>query len=850
MPKFLVELPDGRKFQVEADHQPTEQEILAQVGEAPPKATAPLSSPAPVASGDTGLPESHSTLETVFGLLNTVPRQIEQGATTAIKAVKGTASLGQAVRDQVSALSPYSKVSGETPLTELGMEDGLLKSGLGLGLDMLAPIGPVGAAIGAVGKGAKFGIQEAAKLQAVQKAAAKMKPAAEAVQSAFVQYPGMSKLVGKTGATAEDYLRLHESELNALKGENRNKLAKIFEGISDVDRVKIADYMNEPGVAPLSDPRHIAAADEAKKLLDEQFKIETNAGQQQAKNQIQDYYPWVIPQDANKKVLEVASVNSDNPFAKKRQIKTWQDAKTAGALQDPVEALDKRLVKGQRAVKQQDFVHVMAQEFGAPGGTPGTRPLNWNRLKVSDATKQGLQGVNFPEALANQLEKGDVIWADPNKALQLAKAVTRNFKDVVTTWNPAHHANNLQGNIYMMMLGGMKPQQAAGAYKPSAVHELHTLFGDVKGPAQQAQAMIAAQRDKVLKNGITEGDAFDAARKYNIFGSSENIIEYNKALGKTKGKYGQTLESARLAASRYVEDPAKWALFKDQVLKGKSPEQAAIHVKNHLFDYSELTDFEKGLRDYGVAPFYSWIRKNIPLQAQAIAKTPQTFRRLQVAYDAPNKLFGKDIMATPLWMKEEGYVPVSPGSNEDGSKPMSRVANPALDLNKVLSPAAMATGLAGPLVRAGIEGITGNDLRTGRKILGNETGYTTASPLGALMETARIKGLPLGTSFGTEATPDGFVQGEKAAFLMNQLPMPLIPYAQRIAGSPKETIGAQLNTPVGKKITDIFLRTLGLTPRDLTPDQQLQVMMQALDSIATTPVKQQVIQETGKAFRK
>ena len=48
---------------------------------------------------------------------------------------------------------------------------------------------------------------------------------------------------------------------------------------------------------------------------------------------------------------------------------------------------------------------------------------------------------------------------------------------------------------------------------------------------------------------------------------------------------------------------------------------ANLSAKAALFDYQNLTDFEKNvLRN--VAPFYSWSRFNIPLQLKNIIQQP------------------------------------------------------------------------------------------------------------------------------------------------------------------------------------------------------------------------------------
>ena len=71
-------------------------------------------------------------------------------------------------------------------------------------------------------------------------------------------------------------------------------------------------------------------------------------------------------------------------------------------------------------------------------------------------------------------------------------------------------------------------------------------------------------------------------------------------------------------------------LNKKKTGRGMSAEEAAQSVKRFLFDYGELTPFE---RDYmkTVIPFYTWMRKNIPLQFQQLYENPERYSRVPKA---------------------------------------------------------------------------------------------------------------------------------------------------------------------------------------------------------------------------
>jgi hypothetical protein len=88
-----------------------------------------------------------------------------------------------------------------------------------------------------------------------------------------------------------------------------------------------------------------------------------------------------------------------------------------------------------------------------------------------------------------------------------------------------------------------------------------------------------------------------------LFGSDNFMLRVNRKFGKT------------------LEDHAKLTHWITKVRQGASPEDAMWSVKKYLFDYADLTPFERDVMKQ-VIPFYTWMRKNIPLQFQAIMENP------------------------------------------------------------------------------------------------------------------------------------------------------------------------------------------------------------------------------------
>jgi len=107
-------------------------------------------------------------------------------------------------------------------------------------------------------------------------------------------------------------------------------------------------------------------------------------------------------------------------------------------------------------------------------------------------------------------------------------------------------------------------------------------------------------------------------------------------------------------AARITEHNARGALFIQSMLDGMTGAEAAFNVKKYLFDYSELTDFEKNVMR-NIIPFYTWLRKNIPLQIESIINRPAKYASAAKARAELGELSQveyQDDPATPDYFKE------------------------------------------------------------------------------------------------------------------------------------------------------------------------------------------------------
>tara|TARA_R110002074_G_scaffold273690_1_gene445232 strand:+ start:1391 stop:4954 length:3564 start_codon:yes stop_codon:yes gene_type:complete len=115
-------------------------------------------------------------------------------------------------------------------------------------------------------------------------------------------------------------------------------------------------------------------------------------------------------------------------------------------------------------------------------------------------------------------------------------------------------------------------------------------------------------------------------------------------------------DSAILAKNRsigeQIENQFRTMLYLDRRIKGESAKDSSAAVRKYLFDYSELSDFEKTWMKTFI-PFYTWQRKNIPLMLQSMVEQPAQFSKVPKLMNAIEQMSPdlKDVV-TPDYFDE------------------------------------------------------------------------------------------------------------------------------------------------------------------------------------------------------
>ena len=411
----------------------------------------------------------------------------------------------------------------------------------------------------------------------------------------------------------------------------------------------------------------------------------------------------------------VAQINAKNIYG---STKFFQD--------DPAIAMGVADFNAAQAIAGRKFLDDAAQ-FGVKADTA---PANY-------VTIPEIPGVKFEPSIAKQLNRSYKTLSNQeevNKFLKVYDAAQNWWKMWSLGARPAYHAKNTIGNLWNNYLGGVttpKPYIDAGNF------QIKVAKGNLEGKI--AGYKVKDLYDAMMTRGIFGEGQYggDIARRLEeqIQGASKNPITLSTKNPILQGgfKMGQT-----------IEDNARIALYIDQLNKGASLDKAAEHVRKYLFDYGDVSPFEKNVAKR-ILPFYTWSRKNIPLQLEALATQPDKINKLNLAINnvqQANQVEQPDLAQVPSYIREQ--APVYVGSNAEagtvtaiplqGLIPTFDIANLTKFLNTETAPEGIqkgkladtvstAMGGVSPLIKAPLEYIANYDFFR-KKVIREEPGQT------------------------------------------------------------------------------------------------------------------------------
>ena len=334
-----------------------------------------------------------------------------------------------------------------------------------------------------------------------------------------------------------------------------------------------------------------------------------------------------------------------------------------------------------------------------------------------ESTAPELAGKYFHPEIVKHIDSTRQKLVNPeeiNEAWKLFEATQNMWKSTATYWNVAFHTRNTISNVWQNSIAGVNnPLDYAKASK--------IQFGLRKGVQS-----LAPDEQKIVKEYREQGLSRVGHLSGDISQSIESEIMSTMDLLKKK-KPAQVLNKIGGAAGDAIEGNAKLAHFIAKRKEGLSAFDAGESVKKYLFDYEDLTKVEKEVFKRAM-PFYTFTRKNIPVQLETLIKNPVGQSKLIKAKNNVEILTGDDKTQhiLPEWLKDSAPVYVG---NKDGKVRYIKLEGflPVADLNKFSGGAQELLNMVSPVIKVPTEQLANYNFFFGKKITkhkGLKEGFT------------------------------------------------------------------------------------------------------------------------------
>jgi len=342
---------------------------------------------------------------------------------------------------------------------------------------------------------------------------------------------------------------------------------------------------------------------------------------------------------------------------------------------------------------RQRFVKDAAAKFGRRLRSGESIPEGFAKVKV-----KGLEDYVFPVEVADTFNQVHKAYSSVDSVSEFVKTFDKLqnlWKGTATYLNVGFHARNGVSNLWQIHLAnGFDSLRGI-----EDVAKAHTTMWK----ANKLRRAGKTTSEIAKEIGGKEGKLY---KRFIDTGSGGTGAFYTDIPRAAKGQ-NKWFEMGA-AAGNWVEDSAKFGLFKERVGKGFTDAAAAKDVRKFLFDYGDLTDIEKQIFKR-VMPFYTWTRKNIPLQVAMLIEKPGKFSSLwKVKHAIESSVTGEplDERLLPDWLKD-GYN-VFVGQQPGGMANYIRLEGflPSVDISRIGRPGEETLGMLSPFIKTPVELMT------------------------------------------------------------------------------------------------------------------------------------------------
>lgn len=326
-----------------------------------------------------------------------------------------------------------------------------------------------------------------------------------------------------------------------------------------------------------------------------------------------------------------------------------------------------------------------------------------NETRLLDVMQEGYAKLDMRTQAPEHIAEAMAIMVKMSEPGEMARVLkyfdqaTNLFK----TWailTPGFHVRNFIGGVFNNYLAGMSFSSYKGFIRADKIFLDALEKGSTREEAirliaarlggKQAKAYEIVESSGAFRTPGQIGTAsaevrVGIANKRGLSGVMDTIKAKGARTNSLDALTDNPLSRLNYKASERVERTLRGSLAYDVALKGGDEFDVLDNVYKFHFNYDDLSSIEQKYMKR-ISPFYTWSRKNVPLQVEMLFQKPSAYARIGYLQDNIEK-FSAEQNLVPYWFGETGAIRI-PFTNPTGEQLYAMPDLPPLDLKKAISP--------------------------------------------------------------------------------------------------------------------------------------------------------------------
>jgi len=366
-------------------------------------------------------------------------------------------------------------------------------------------------------------------------------------------------------------------------------------------------------------------------------------------------------------------------------------------MQNPAYASVMRGVEHAKTVTSAGFYDDVINKFGMPQRVAKKVGKTWYKGVSTDLIKKypKFKGMVFDPEVLNEINRVHAQYINP----EMGRVFRPIYDRIINMWKrwtlapfPKYHLRNMVGNLWNNYLAGVLNPMDYGRAQALQVWRKYRSNPGMKNFAMKNLAKFGFDPQQA-------DDIIMRMEQLGVVGRGWYAADITKSIQQQMQRRG--LIKSGMAVGTTIENNARIAHYLNKVKKGLSSDDAALSVKKFLFDYDDLTYFEKQIMKR-MFPFYTWTRKNIPLQIENLITQPEKYAPITKAITGrdPKELLRLKYTRPDIYER----LPIEMRTSADTITyiPLEGLI-PATDLTKMVRPQELFAELLNPYIRGALE---------------------------------------------------------------------------------------------------------------------------------------------------